>query len=146
MTAWEETLLRWKAEFNIQTRLPVTPEVLDNTAQQLGLPTDLMALYEHTNGISREWLNVLPILDPASPKRTWDSIQRANDLQNTACLEADESLLRRFVVFASLDAGHCAAIDRVDGSVWYEDGDELCQTTLLLAEFIETCLKEIRDL
>ncbi len=144
--AWEETLLRWKADFDIQTRRPVTPEVLDNAAQQIGLPTDLMALYEHTNGISRAWLNVLPILDPDDPKRTWDSVQRANDLQKTACLEGDESLLRCFVVFAVLDAGRCAAVDRDDGSVWYEDGDELCQTTLFLAEFIETCLKEIRDL
>lgn len=89
---------------------------------------------------------MLPIYDDADVRRTWDSVQRANDPRLTSFLAQDAELLRRFLVFAGLNAGGCAVIDRADGSLWYEEQDELHQTSLTLPTFIETCLREVRDL
>lgn len=50
----------------------------------------------------------------------------------------DPDLLRRFLVFADIGSGF-AALDRSDGSIWFQEvGDDLFQTDLSFWEFVET--------
>ncbi len=109
-------------------------------------PDALCDFYTYCNGLSLAWFNILPIENPNDIKRTWAGIERANDANKTPYLEGDPRLLSQFVVFAELDAGKCAVISRIDSSIWYEEDDELCQTSLDLPTFCETCLKEATEL
>lgn len=112
----------------------------------MDLPQDLWDFYARTNGLDSGWLKVLPLADATTIKRTWDSLQRANDPSKTAYFGGDEELLHRFLIFAALDAVRCAAFDRSDGTIWYEEDGELQQTDLNLSDFIELCLREVREL
>lgn len=89
---------------------------------------------------------MFPVEDPADIKRTWDGLLRANDPHQTAFLGDDENLLKRFLVFASLDAGNCAVFDRAGDTIWHEEEGELLQTSLSLSDFIETLLREVTEL
>jgi hypothetical protein len=57
-------------------------------------------------------------------------------------LGGDPDLLRRFLVFADIGNGF-AAIDRGDGSIWYEEAsdEEIRQTDLNLREFVEVMVR-----
>ena len=137
----------WQGRYALHVRSPARQEALQEAINQIGnLPDDLSALYQCSNGLSLHWFTVLPLYDSADVKHTWNSLQRANNPQTTRFLEADETLIRRFIVFASLDAGRCAVIDRSDSSLWYEEEDQLHQTSMPLREFIETCLREVTEL
>lgn len=117
MTDWTRTIERWEAEFGVRRHPPAAPDALERAVAQLGLPADLVGLYTCSNGLSSGWFWVLPIYDGTNVRRTWDSIQRANDPNMTSFLERDAELLGQFLVFAGLDAGGCAVIDRVDVSI-----------------------------
>lgn len=109
-------------------------------------PEPLREFYQSFNGLTSGWFALLAVENPDDIKHTWDGIQRANDPLKTKYLDGDTALLQRFLVFAHLDALQCAAYDRSDGSIWYEQESELVQTDLSLEQFIETCLREVKGL
>jgi hypothetical protein len=108
-----------------------------------GFASFLERLYKVTNGLDAGVFKLLPVEDSLDIKRTWDSIQRANDPRRTRFLGRSSELLDRFIVFADIGVGRAGVVDRNDGSVWYEDGIELRQTNLRLKEFVELNLREI---
>jgi hypothetical protein len=82
------------------------------------------------------------VFDPTDLKRTWESLERANDPEKTRALGGDPSLLGRFLVFADIGNGH-ALWDRTDGSIWFEEAgdDQVRQTDLDLPRFIELMVR-----
>lgn len=144
---WHDRLDSWKRKYGCRALPPLETSEIESAAVRIGgIPAQLRNFYEQCNGLSCEWFRVLPIESQRDVKRTWNGISRANDPLTTSFLGADRELLRRFLVFASLDAGRCAVIDRTDESIWFEEADELSQTDLDLAGFIEYCLKEVMEL
>ena len=119
---------------------PATPAVIAEAERAIGdLPQDLKELLTLTNGLICRSFRVFSAFDPQQPKKTWESLQRANDPGKTQALGGDRVLLGRFLVFADIGGG-AAAWDRTDGSIWFEEtrGDELRQTDLSLRTFLET--------
>ena len=110
----------------------------------LQLPDELADFFRSSNGLSSEWFKVFPIYDKSDPKRTWDSLEAVNS-SKSRFFGGDLEFMKRFLVFADIGGGRCAAFDRLDGTIWFEE-DELHQTNLSLEEFIETSLREVRDL
>jgi hypothetical protein len=108
------------------------------------VPTELVELYSITNGLTCEWFRILPMESKSQIRRTWDSLERANDPSRSRYLNADRELLRKFLVVADIGFGECAAIRRNDFSIWYQEGEELLHTRMSLLDFIERCLKEVR--
>jgi hypothetical protein len=106
------------------------------------LPQELWGLLLVTNGLSRDTFRVLPVESSRDIKRTWDSIQRANDPKRTRFFEWDRSLLGRFLVSAEIGGGQCAAFERASNAIWYEDDQGFNETTLDLTGFIELGLRE----
>jgi hypothetical protein len=144
---WQKLISQWEERFNWVTSNPVNLAWLDEAQLDVGkLPADLASFYQHSNGLSCEWLEVIAIEDPNSSKQMWNGLRNANDPERTTFLEGDSELLQRFLVFASLDAGQCAVIDRNTAVVWYEENNELAETTLTIEGFIETCLREVKNL
>jgi hypothetical protein len=140
---WKNRLARWTNEFGCKTLPPPVAEEVANVEASIGsIPLALKRFYEVTNGLSVDSLYVLPIERAESPKQTWDSLGRANDPRTTRFLEWDSTILKRFLVFADIGGEHCAAFDREDGSIWYEDDSGFHQTDLDLAGFIEASLRE----
>ncbi|UUZ48783.1 SMI1/KNR4 family protein [Massilia sp. B-10] len=118
--------------------------MLDAAGVSFAIPKELLELYEVTNGLEYEWFKVLPIHDEKNVKRTWDSLEKANR-SDSSRFNVDDGFLGTYLVFAEIGAGACAAFDRRDGTIWYEDEDELHQTDLDLAGFLEASLKEVDD-
>ena len=117
-----------------------TPAAIGEAERVLGeLPRDLKELLTRTNGLVCRSFRVFSAFDPQQPKKTWESLQRANDPTKTQALGGDRELLRRFLVFADIGGG-TAAWDRTNDSIWFEEtrGDELRQTDLALRTFVET--------
>lgn len=110
------------------------------------LPKDLHFFYKVTNGLRYEWFNLLPLEDPTSIKETWDGLKRANNLETTKFFGRNPELLKRFLIFAEISGGHCACVDRQDGSIWFQDAEGIHQTNLTLSEFLETTLREVAEL
>jgi hypothetical protein len=143
MADWSTRLKNWKAQHHCRVLPPVEVSVIEATEDSLGsLPPDLAAFYGAANGLAAEAIRVLPIEDSADPKRTWDSVGRANDPSKTRFLGRDADLLERFLIFAVLEGDSVAAFDRADGSIWYEEAGELHQTDLTLEDFIDRVLRE----
>ena len=139
---WEE-VERWRAAYGVRTRRGVTDSNIRETERQIGdLPVALRDLYKVTNGISLNSFRIFPLFDSSDPKKTWDSLQRMNDRASSRYLNRDEELFARFIIFAEIGGGDCAALDRVDQSLWYEEAGELYQTDLDVVSFIETSLLE----
>jgi len=138
---WIALLQSWTSQYGCRLLPPVAPALLSEIERTLGpFPMDLRDFYAASNGLNADSLRILPIEFQDDMKRTWDGLKRANDPNKTRFLGQDPGLLKRFLVFAVLP-GQCAvALDRDDGSIWYEEGDELNQTDLGLAEFIGTSL------
>jgi len=145
--SWPEAVERWKKAYGCVSLAPVVEELLTVTLAALNVDhADLRQFYRAANGLSLEWFTVLPIEDPRDIKRTWDGLNRANDPTRTKHLGGDLEMLQRFLVFAKLDASNCVALDRGDGSIWYQEHGEIHQTDLPLEDFIETTLKEVTEL
>ncbi len=132
--------------FNVKKTKPLPIHEITSELDQLGpVPGDLIDFYKVTNGVTFEWFKIFPIEDKSNIKKTWNSLQRANDLKKSNFLDRDEELFKRFLIFASISGGNCALIDRTDFTIWYEE-DDLFDTDLSLFEFIEIGFKEVRDL
>ena len=89
---------------------------------------------------------MLPIFDRSDVKRTWDSIQRANDFTKSKHEMETASFFERFCVFAEIGAGDIAVYEKASGSIWIEEKEDLHKTSLSLLEFIERALREVREL
>jgi hypothetical protein len=109
------------------------------------VPPAFVDLYGITNGFCYEWFRILPIKDVANPKKTWDSIQKANDPKRSKYFHNNPDILKRFMIFAEISGGNCALLDRNDMSIWYQEND-LHQTDLVLFDFVETEIREVDEL
>lgn len=144
---WQEVIDSWSDRYGCTIHSPVEAKFLDEAVSQLGsFPTELFELYKHCNGLNLRWFKVLPIEDKKSIKQTWDGLRRANDPKKTEYLGRSQKLLWRFLVFADLGGRTCAVIDRTDGSIWYQENGKLHQTNLTVLDFIDTTLKEAKEL
>lgn len=145
-TDWTTFVKSMVDQYSINTRRVAAPELVKAAAIELGFKTlDIFGLYSVTNGLSLDPVEVFPIEDPKDVRNTWRGVRRVNDPSTTSNLGGDQDLLKRFFVFAHIGGGCCAAIDREDGSLWYEEAGEFHQTTLSTAEFIDACLKEASE-
>ena len=104
-------------------------------------PKILKDLYEITNGIEADNFRFLPVFNNNNIKLTWDSINRANNVNDTK-FSLNKELLDRFIIFAEIGALHCAFMDKKDETIWFEDDEGYHQTDLQLEEFITICLKD----
>lgn len=146
MTKWIQMIDSWRRIVPLRTFAPASELSIGEAGKQVaGLPEALEEFYKITNGLSAGSFKILPVVDAADIKRTWDSVQRANDAGSTKFLARSSELLKRFIVFAEIGPGRAAAFDRTDGSIWYEEDAELRQTNLSLEGFIETVLREIAE-
>lgn len=133
---WKQQLETWRESFEFKIRPPV-----DTGSLFLAFP-EFKSFYEVTNGIRSEIFNVFPTYSNYDIKNTWDSLERVNNPKTTRFLNNDNDLLGRFFIFAEVGGGHCACVDRDDGSIWYEDNEGIHQTDLDLRQFIEASLLE----
>lgn len=88
--------------------------VVGDAMAALNVPHELSSFYEVCNGLLCGRFDFLPVCEPARLKETWKSLERANRPETSPYLAASESLLQRFVVFADIGGGACAAMDRSD--------------------------------
>jgi hypothetical protein len=146
MTDWAQQIELWREIAPLKTFPPAGKESFDAARAQVnGLPAALQEFYGTTNGLVAGSFIVLPLEDPTDIRRTWDSIQRANDPKATKFLAQSAELLGRFIVFADIGVGQAAAFDRTDGSIWYEEDGKMRQTDLSLDAFVGTVLREISE-
>lgn len=142
---WTETVKILKSRYRVDLLPPTDPESIENVIKNLELGDEFKDLYNATNGLTLDWFRVLPIRDESNIKRTWDSLEKANNSE-TSKFELTEEFLKRFVAFAEVGFKECALYDKSDGSIWYEEGNEFHKTDLSLEEFVELCLKEVTEL
>jgi hypothetical protein len=122
---------------------PASPSVLDDTEKAVGpLPPPLRELLRYSNGLVHRSFRLYSAFDPRNSKKTWESLQRANDAAKTDALAADHDLLERFLVFADIGNGH-AMLERGNGSIWFEESqdDHVRQTDLGFRDFLETMVR-----
>lgn len=145
-TDWNSFVQAMAEQYAIKTRPAAAPETIAAAAHESDFETlDIVGLYSTINGLSLNRFQVFPLEDPNDVRHTKRGVRRANDSKSSEYLGGDEDLLKRFFVFADFGNGCCTAIDREDGSLWYEDAGEFHQTDLSTAEFIELCLKEASE-
>jgi hypothetical protein len=143
---WRQKIQAWYAITQLRTFPPVSEALLENArARVKNLPIDLEGLYKATNGLSAGPFKILPVEDRTDLKRTWDSLQRANEPHATRFLSRSPQLLDQFIVFADIGMGRAAAYDRGDGSIWYEEDAQLRQTDLSLDDFVQATLRDIAE-
>ena len=142
---WKEIVKRLKGKYGVELEPPLDEDNIRSVVEGLELGKEFVDFYIVTNGLSLGWFRVLPIQDRSRTKKTWDSLQRANDPKTTK-YDLDEQFLERFTAFADIGARECAVYDKTDGTIWYEEGQEYHQTNLSLEGFIELCLKEATEL
>ena len=144
---WMKRLDEWRREFGVCTQAGASEFLLAQCEAKIGgLPTELRELLKVSNGLHWEWFSILPIFNREQPKHTWDDILRANNPETTRFLKCAPHLLGEFLVFADIGYEKCAAFHRRTGAIWFEDENEFAETSLSLDEFIETALREVRDL
>lgn len=146
MSTFKDKLEKLLADYGVKKIRPISKPGVSTALGELGsVPNELKELYQITNGLSYGWFRVFPIEDKSNIKRTWDSIQKANNPQTSKYLDGNDELLGRFLAFCEIGGGNVAVIDRNDFSIWFEE-DELHQTDLSLYEFIETTFREVKEL
>ena len=121
---------------------PALPEMISEAERAIGpLPKDLEELLACSNGLVCRSFRVFSALDGRHIKKTWESLQRANDNTPGTILK-DSNLTDRFLVFADIGNG-AALLDKTDGTIWYTEAkdEDIRQTSLLFREFIETMLE-----
>lgn len=145
-TNWSSLLDKWSSTFALKRFPPANEKALAIASEHVsGLPAQLEALYHESNGLVAGPFKILPIEERTDARRTWDSLSRANDVRHSRFLGRSPQLLGRFLVFSDIGAGRAGAIDRTDGSIWFEEEGTLRQTDLSLDRFIEMNLMEQLD-
>jgi hypothetical protein len=146
MSIFKDKLENLLSNYKIKKIKPVSNPDISSVLDTLGpCPNDFKEFYEVTNGLSYGWFKIFPIEDKLNIKKTWDSIQKANDSQNSIYRDGTYELFERFIIFGVIGGGNVALIDRTDFSIWFEE-DDLHQTDFTLYEFIETTLREVKEL
>jgi len=141
----QQDLQGWEQRSLLLSREPVKKEDIDKLEKKCGkLPKELENLYYLTNGAEGENFRILPLFRKDDPKKTWDSLERANDINSTK-FRIGEDLLSRFLVFGEIGGLNCVMYDRHDQSIWYEDEEGYHKTDLSLKEFIEGLVSEEAD-
>lgn len=138
--------MEWLSQLNeisgdVEFFQPASPAVITSAECAVGsLPRELRDVLTQTNGLACRSFRLLSAFDRDQPKKTWESLERANDRETLRAL--GRTLLDRFLVFADIGNG-VAAWDRRDGSIWFEEAgdDQLHQIDLTLREFIETMVQ-----
>lgn len=144
MINWTQRIDAWRAITPVKSFPPASEPAIENARQHIrDFPDVLETFLASTNGLIVGPLKMLPVEDEKDIKRTWDSILRANNPGSTRFLNRSDELLNRFIVFAEIGAGRAAAIDRTDGSIWFEDEGLLRQTNLMLEDFVDTLVREM---
>ena len=107
-------------------------------------PNELKKIYRFTNGFSSLILDVLPIFDLNNPKKTWNSIDRANSL-NTP-FRVSQTELEKFCIFAKVRSSFAQALLFEKGNfIWcYQDinDGEIKRTNMTLIELLLINLQE----
>ena len=142
---WSETVKKLQVKYEVELLPPKDSKSVELIIKKLGLGDEFIDFYNATNGLTSGWFSMLPIRDDSNIKRTWDSLERAN-APKASKFELTGDFLERFVAFAAVGLNECALYDKSDGSIWYEEDNEFHQTDLSLEEFVELCLKEVKDL
>ncbi|MCP3994788.1 MAG: SMI1/KNR4 family protein [bacterium] len=139
---WEELIKEWVERYDCTFLPPVDPNRLSEASSALRIPRSLQELYRACNGLELEWFRLFPLEDQGNLKRTWDSLERANDHQIARFLGGNKGLLDRFLVFASMAVDSCACLERETGAIWYQAAEKLHDTDFVLNEFIASSLRE----
>lgn len=142
MIMWIERLR--EISHDVEFMPPATAAVLADAELVLGeLPSKLKDMLSYSNGLVCRSFRVLSAFDQENPKKTWDSLQRANDVEKTRALGGDRDLLARFLVFADIGGGF-AFWDRTDCSIWFEElgSNDLRQTDLSFEAFVEGMVRD----
>lgn len=137
---------QWQ-EHGCHTLNPASAGAIAAVVEKVGpLPDDLHSLYLLTNGLSYEWFEIIPIEDPSNIKHTWNGLAKANVPTPDNFFGQMPELTTRFLAFARLDAGRNAFFDRVGGSIWFEEDEEIHQTNLSLCDFVDVVIREVDEL
>ena len=137
---WSKTIINIKSRFDIQLLPPLTIDEINI----LNLTNDLKEFYSVTNGLFYSYFEILPLIDYKNIKKTWDSLQRANDINNSRFF-IDENFIDEFVIFSDIGTGEYGAYKKSNGSIWYSENNSLYETTLTLEEFIKVNLREASE-
>lgn len=140
---WKDQITHWKSEYDITVLKPLEEKKLREQIKKLGMyEEDILNFYSLTNGLYLNGFTMLPFYNATDVKRTWDSIERANDSEKTKYLGKNQELLEEFCVFSEINPFECAVFRRPDKSIWYEEDGSLNKINLDLKDFIELSLKE----
>lgn len=146
MKKFYRDVIKWKKLYECELEIPASSTLIEQLKKNLGnLPRDLEDFYSVTNGLKCGWFEILPIENPERIKQTWDGISRANNVKTTKFLNASPDLLKQFLIFADIGALKCAAFNKKDFTIWYEDEGQLNQTDLNLKSFIDIVLLEVQN-
>lgn len=121
---------------------PIAQDIATRVLNELNVQNrEISELYSVCNGLSLKWLTILPISDGTATAFT--SIQLANQTESSPYLSGSAELLDRFLIFADIGNGACAAIDRIDSSIWYQDGEDFRHAPITILEFLRTCVRDL---
>ncbi len=145
MTDWKASIDQWRARHAVRTLRALSRPVVERASADLGsFPTDLLVLYLCTNGLSKDAFVIFSIADDSDPKRTWNSVQRANRQGQTEVLVGYETdVTSRFLVIGQVAYERGALVERSTGALWFEDDEKLVHTNHSLEPFIDACLRDI---
>ncbi|MBQ7673019.1 MAG: hypothetical protein IJT36_00575 [Alphaproteobacteria bacterium] len=101
---------------------PAPVELLSDFENTIAkFPKELREVYEFTNGFFSPMFDLLPIFDKNNIKRTWDSINRANSIENT--FDFSQKWLDKYCIFGRFNGRFAAAFYKEDCSLWIEYPD-----------------------
>jgi hypothetical protein len=127
---------------DLETGVPAPEDAIAAAESIVGpVAPEQRELYSIANGLSCRSFRLFPVFVESAARKTWDSIQRANN--PTDAFSGDVSLLKRFLVFADIGNGF-AMIDRTDGSLWFEEAnsDDLRQTDLDFRGLVDLLVRQ----
>ena len=137
-----EKIFDLSKKYGIRISPPVNEEVLEHLNASIGeLPKDLNNLYKLTNGLEGETFKILSILNPKDPSNTWDSIERANQLDSSR-FSINPEILNRFIIFSEIGSNYAGLIEKETHKIWFEDEEGWHETDLSITEFIEALIKD----
>ena len=135
-------LIKKNKELRVELFAPVDSSKLTEFEKIYGkMPSPLKELYLETNGICSDKLVILPFFDNSDTKRTWDSIERANNFEKSR-FSVESDILRDFLIFGDIGAGYGLMIHKATEKLWYEDIDGWYEIDIPLYDCILNLLLE----
>lgn len=142
MTEWQKILDDWRIMFNITILKPVNSEIFEKwKSKNDWMNQDISEFYKICNGISWDGGRVLPLFDNDNSKKTWDSLQRANDF-NLGKNVHDELFLMQYYIIGEFAAGGFFAVDKKKLSFWFEEEGFLHETDAEMKDFLELVIRD----